>query len=152
MNAETLNVVIVEDNLTLCESLVATLEELAEVRVIATSGIEAGALAWLQEHPHDWQVLIVDLFLRSGSGLHLIEQLEPRRPDQKIVVFSNYVNATVRKRFAQLGADAVFDKSTELDALVDYCARQRFLQACGAASARARQAASPATERTGVAP
>jgi two-component system OmpR family response regulator len=150
MNAEPLRAVIVEDNLTLRESLVATLEALAEVRVIATSGMEAGALAWLRAHPHDWQVLIVDLFLRSGSGLHLIEQLGPRRPDQKVVVFSNYVNATVRKRCAQLGADAVFDKSTELDALVDYCARQRFLLASSAASARARQATWPSTEPAGA--
>ena len=73
----------------------------------------------LVEHPQAWQLLIVDLFLRSGSGLHLVEDLPPRGPHQKVVVFSNYVNATVRKRCAQLGVDAVFDKSTELDALVD---------------------------------
>jgi hypothetical protein len=30
----------------------------------------------------------------------------------------------VRKRCAQIGVDAVFDKSTEIDALVDYCAHQ----------------------------
>jgi hypothetical protein len=31
----------------------------------------------------------------------------------------------VRWRCAQLGADAVFDKSTEIDALVDYCVKER---------------------------
>jgi two-component system, OmpR family, response regulator len=31
----------------------------------------------------------------------------------------------VRWRCQQLGADAVFDKSTEIDALVDYCLKQR---------------------------
>ena len=41
-------------------------------------------------------------------------------------MFSNYINASVRKRCAQLGVDAVFDKSTEIDALVDYCAHQCF--------------------------
>jgi CheY-like chemotaxis protein len=80
-------------------------------------------------------VLVVDLFLRSGSGLHLMEHLPPRGPWQKVVVFSNYVNATVRKRCAQLGVDAVFDKSTEIDALVDYCARQCFLQSAAGPSA-----------------
>jgi len=48
------------------------------------------------------------------------------------VIFSNYVNASVRKRCAQLGVDAVFDKSTEIDSLVDYCARQCFLKASAA--------------------
>jgi DNA-binding NarL/FixJ family response regulator len=59
----------------------------------------------------------------------LLPRLGRRSPKQKVVVFSNYVNATVRKRCAQLGVDAVFDKSTEIDALVDYCARQCALQA-----------------------
>ena len=50
--------------------------------------------------------------------------MQRARTEQKLIVFSNYVNASVRKRCAQLGVDAVFDKSTEIDALVDYCAHQ----------------------------
>jgi DNA-binding NarL/FixJ family response regulator len=57
----------------------------------------------------------------------LAQCIERQRSSQKIVVFSNYINASVRKRCAQLGVDAVFDKSTEIDALVDYCAHQCFL-------------------------
>jgi two-component system OmpR family response regulator len=41
------------------------------------------------------------------------------------VVLSNHSSPDVRWRCRQLGADAVFDKSTELEALVDYCAQQR---------------------------
>ena len=37
-----------------------------------------------------------------------------------MVVLSNYATPDMRKRCAQLGADAVFDKSNEIDALVDY--------------------------------
>ena len=130
-----LHAYIVEDNPLLCESLVGTLEELTCVCVLGTTGAEGRALEWLRQHPQDWQLLVVDLFLRSGSGLHLVQQLPPRGPWQKVLVFSNYVNATVRKRCAQLGVDAVFDKSTEIDALVDYCARQCFLQAAAGPAA-----------------
>jgi DNA-binding NarL/FixJ family response regulator len=70
--------------------------------------------------------VIVDLFLKQGSGIHLAQCIKRRRTSQKIVVFSNYINASVRKRCAQIGVDAVFDKSTEIDALVDYCAHQCF--------------------------
>ena len=69
----------------------------------------------------DWDMLIVDLFLQGGSGMRLVQRVQRVRPEQKIIVFSNYVNAGVRKRCAQLAVDAVFDKSTEIDALVDYC-------------------------------
>ena len=124
-----LHAFVVEDNPTICENLVGTLEELTCVRVVGTGATEAATNEWLAGHPGAWDLLIVDLFLRGGSGMHLVQQLPPRTACQKVVIFSNYVNASVRKRCAQIGVDAVFDKSTEIDALVDYCARQCFLQA-----------------------
>lgn len=113
---------VVEDNPTIRENLVGTLEELTCVRVAGTSATEDEAFAWLQRNGERWDLLIVDLFLEQGSGMHLAQRISQRRPGQKVVVFSNYINANVRKRCAQLGVDAVFDKSTEIDALVDYCA------------------------------
>jgi DNA-binding NarL/FixJ family response regulator len=117
---------VVEDNPTIRENLVGTLEELTCVKVAGTSATEEEALAWIEGNMERWDLLIVDLFLKQGSGLHLAQRISRRRPSQKVVVFSNYINASVRKRCAQLGVDAVFDKSTEIDALVDYCAHQCF--------------------------
>ncbi|AMO22446.1 hypothetical protein GCM10027034_28030 [Ramlibacter solisilvae] len=118
---------VIEDNATIRENLIGTLEELTCLRVAGTSATEVEALAWLQKNPDHWDLVIVDLFLKQGSGIHLAQHIQRARPGQKIVVFSNYVNASVRKRCAQLGVDAVFDKSTEIDALVDYCSHQCFL-------------------------
>lgn len=112
---------VVEDNTDIHENLARALEELTCVKVVGGAAGEDGALDWLARNGPDWDVLIVDLFLRGGSGMRLVQHVHRARPDQKIVVFSNYVNAGVRKRCAQLGVDAVFDKSTEIDALVDYC-------------------------------
>ena len=118
---------VIEDNATIRENLIGTLEELTCVRVAGTSSTEADALSWLDKNLDGWDLVIVDLFLKQGSGIHLAQCVKRRRPNQKIVVFSNYINASVRKRCAQLGVDAVFDKSTEIDSLVDYCAHQCFL-------------------------
>jgi two-component system OmpR family response regulator len=117
---------VIEDNPTIRENLVGTLEELTSVHVAGTSATEDEALAWLQGHSDLWDLVIVDLFLKQGSGIHLAERIRRSRETQKIVVFSNYINPSVRKRCAQIGVDAVFDKSTEIDALVDYCAHQCF--------------------------
>ena len=117
---------VVEDNPTIRENLVGTLEELTCVKVAGTSATEDEALAWLDQNLERWDVLIVDLFLKQGSGMHLAQRIARRRPGQKLVVFSNYINANVRKRCAQLGVDAVFDKSTEIDSLVDYCSHLCF--------------------------
>jgi two-component system OmpR family response regulator len=117
---------VVEDNPTIRENLIGTLEELTCVKVTGTSASEDDALSWLDQNTGAWDLLIVDLFLQQGSGMHLAQCIAGRQPHQKVVVFSNYINANVRKRCAQLGVDAVFDKSTEIDSLVDYCAHQCF--------------------------
>jgi len=115
---------VVEDNPDIRENLVGTLQELTCVDVRGCAATEEEALNWLENRTHRWDIAIVDLFLKAGSGMHLVQRLQRHHAQQKIVVFSNYVNASVRKRCAQLGVDAVFDKSTEIDALVDYCAHQ----------------------------
>lgn len=117
---------VVEDNPNIRENLIGALEELTCVRVVGTSATEDDSLQWLQTNPAEWDVVIVDLFLKQGSGMHLVQRVKKVRALQKVVIFSNYVNANVRKRCAQLGVDAVFDKSTEIDALVDYCAHACF--------------------------
>lgn len=114
---------VVEDNATIRENLVGALEELTCVRVAGTAAGEDEAHGWLHERGAAWDLVIIDLFLKSGSGMRLAQRIARRQPGQKVIVFSNYVNASVRKRCAQLGVDAVFDKSTEIDALLDYCAR-----------------------------
>ena len=115
---------VVEDNPTIRENLIGALEELTCVRVVGNSATEDEGTEWLNQNIQDWDMVIVDLFLQRGSGIRLVQRITRKRSSQKIVVFSNYVNASVRKRCAQLGVDAVFDKSTEIDFLVDYCARQ----------------------------
>jgi DNA-binding NarL/FixJ family response regulator len=112
---------IVEDNATIRENLVDTLEELASVQTLGWSDTERDAQAWIGAHGREWDLLIVDLFLKQGSGLGVIEACQDRGRGQRVVVLSNYATSDMRKRCAQLGADAVFDKSNEIDALVDYC-------------------------------
>ncbi|WP_332813459.1 response regulator [Ramlibacter sp.] len=116
---------IVEDSPTIRENLVETLQELAEVQPVGLADSENEGKRWLSQHPEGWDVAVVDLFLRQGNGLRVVEALQQRRHGQKVIVLSNHATADMRRRCAQLGADAVFDKSTEIDALLDYCVRAR---------------------------
>jgi DNA-binding NarL/FixJ family response regulator len=115
---------IVEDSSTIRDNLIETLKELAQVEPMGTAETEHEAKRRLARND-DWDLAIVDLFLREGSGLNVVEACRTRRPGQKIVVLSNHASRDVRWRCSQLGADAVFDKSTEIDALVDYCVKHR---------------------------
>lgn len=111
---------IVEDSPTIRDNLIETLQELTDVQPVGTAETEHEGKRWLAQNDDRWDVAIVDLFLREGSGLNVLEAAQQRRPDQKVVVLSNHATRDVRWRCRQLGADAVFDKSTEIDDLVDY--------------------------------
>ena len=115
---------IVEDNATIRENLIGTLEELACIKALGWAESENEARGWLAGHRGNWDLAIVDLFLKQGSGLGVLEACQSRQDAQRVVVLSNYATQDMRKRCAQLGADAVFDKSNEIDALVDYCMQQ----------------------------
>ena len=115
---------IVEDNPTIRENLIAALEELANIEPVGTSDSENEGKAWLTDNPGQWDLAIVDLFLKQGSGLGVLAACRDRSPWQKVVVLSNYATADIRQRCAQLGVDAVFDKSNEIDALIDFCVSQ----------------------------
>ena len=112
---------IVEDNATIRENLIGTLEELASVEAVGFSETENQSAEWLQAHPGEWDLVIVDLFLKQGSGLGVIEACRSRAPHQRVVVLTNYATPDIRRRCEELGVDAVFDKSTDIDALIDFC-------------------------------
>ena len=119
--AAPLNTYIVEDSPVIRESLIATLEELVPVRVVGTAEDEATALRSLTTPGQAVDLVIVDLFLKSGSGLGVLQATQALLPRYRRVVLSNFATVDMRRKCQALGADQVFDKSTEIDALVLYC-------------------------------
>lgn len=115
---------LVEDNPTIRENLIATLEELADIDAVGVSDTEDEAKLWLQNNPRSWDLSILDLFLKQGSGLGVLAACRDRQPTQKVVVLTNYATTDIRQRCTQLGVDAVFDKSNEIDGLVEFCQQQ----------------------------
>lgn len=115
---------IVEDNPTIRENLIGTLEELAGIIAVGCAETENDGKTWLNENREKWDLAIVDLFLKQGNGLGVLAACRDRLLTQKVVVLSNYATTDIRQRCAQLGVDAVFDKSNEIDALVNYCLEQ----------------------------
>lgn len=113
---------IVEDNPLIRRNLVETMKEMLDVKILGFAETEDDASCWLSDHRRDWQLLVVDLFLQQGSGLGVLKQCIIRSTQQRVVVLSNYATEEIRSRCMAWGADAVFDKSTELDQFLAFCA------------------------------
>lgn len=113
---------VVEDNLSIRESLTEALFELTGIVTAGVAGSEKAAVAWLKDSANAWDVAIVDLILEpGGSGFGVLHALRNRQPGQKILVLTGTANLDVRRQCEALGSDGVFDKSMETDALMDYC-------------------------------
>jgi DNA-binding NarL/FixJ family response regulator len=114
---------IVEDSPVIRENLVAALEELAPVKVVGVAEDEATAVGWLAGDHSDCDVAIIDIFLKGGSGLGVLRTISQVPGAPKLVVLSNYATSDMRRKCTELGAARVFDKSNEIDALIQYCVR-----------------------------
>ncbi len=114
---------IVEDSPVIRENLVAALEELAPVEVVGTADDEPTAVSWLAQRVTGIDLVIVDIFLKSGSGLGVLRAAAESRGRTKLIVLSNYATPDMRRKCIDLGASRVFDKSNEIDALILYCSR-----------------------------
>lgn len=116
-----LNVFIVEDSETIRHNLAATLEEMAPVKVVGFADDADGAIEQLRQDQVPCDLVIVDLLLRNGSGVDVLKALERRAPTPRRVIFTNYATRLVREHCLALGADRVFDKSGEVEHLLEYC-------------------------------
>lgn len=113
---------LVEDSPIIRENLIAALEELAPVEVVGTAEDERSAVDRLVSLTPSCDLVVIDIFLKGGSGLGVLRAAAALgRPAMKLVVLSNYATADMRRRCESLGATRVFDKSNEIDALIDYC-------------------------------
>jgi DNA-binding NarL/FixJ family response regulator len=127
------NTFIVEDSPLILDRLVSTLEDLSPVKVVGSAPDEAAATAWLAEPAHRAELIIIDIFLQSGSGLGVLRAAGKMALPGKRVVLTNYATTDMREACRNLGADRVFDKSNELEQLLDYCdALQQDLATAGA--------------------
>jgi DNA-binding NarL/FixJ family response regulator len=119
----TLSAYIVEDSPVIRENLIATLEEILPVQVVGSAEDEATAVNWLSDDANPCDLVIIDIFLKSGSGLGVLQATRGVRQRCKLVVLSNFATPDMRKKCLQIGADKVFDKSNEIDSLISYCDR-----------------------------
>lgn len=114
---------VVEDQAPVRESLVEALSELGGIEPAGHCNNEKAAVAWLRDPANRWDIAIVDLVLEpgGGSGFGVLHALRDRPVTKKMVVLTGTASPEMRRRCEALGADGVFDKAMETEALLDYC-------------------------------
>lgn len=81
--------------------------------IIAEADAEADARLRIDQLSPD--LVVLDLRLRAGSGLSVLEYVKARQPDIIVIVLTNYGDAEYRAKCLNLGADYFLDKSRDID-------------------------------------
>ena len=112
-----LRVFVVEDCPNVLDSLLVFLHIPGQVEIIGLADTEEEAVVAILAGSID--AVIVDLNLREGSGLAVIEKVRRAQltPQPRIIVFTNHAAPEIKQRALQIGADYFLDKSAEQDSL-----------------------------------
>lgn len=114
---------VVEDQAPIRDSLIEALAEIGGIAAAGWAVDEKSAVAWLRDPANQWDIAIVDLVLEpgGGSGFGVLQALRDRPAMKRAVVLTGSASPEVRRRCEALGADGVFDKAMETEAMLDYC-------------------------------
>lgn len=137
-----MNLFIVENSNYLRERLTQLVSRRRDVQVIGHAGTARDAVEHIQRLKPD--VVLLDIRLDQGNGLDVLKQLNVRGHSPVFIVLTNYAYPQYRERFMSSGADYFYDKSTELELMLQTLdtLRYRFQQkpaTSGRTEAAARQ-------------
>ena len=121
MSNNSIYAILVDSSLAIRDALPPALQTLANVKVYASAATAREGVNRIREHARAWGLVVLEVGLDCGGGFYLLRSCQGRARHQQVIVFTSYATRWMRAHCLSLGADAVFDKSTELDAFMGYC-------------------------------
>jgi DNA-binding NarL/FixJ family response regulator len=112
-----LRVGLIDDSERIRARLAEILGEIPNVQIAFAADSEGEAVRLIAAEK--WDVLIVDLQLRIGTGLGVLKAMRGVLDDGRhtVIVLTNYGFRQYRERALALGAQHFFDKARDLDAM-----------------------------------
>ena len=104
-----MNVIIVENSLSMHDSLQSMLSDMPEVKVVGHAVNESGAIKRVDTLLPD--AVILDLGLQSGSGIGVLEHIKKHHAMIRVIVLTHYTDEIYLDRCKCAGADYFFDRS-----------------------------------------
>ncbi|WP_435627262.1 response regulator [Candidatus Ferrigenium straubiae] len=107
-----MNVFIVEDAAIMLKNLRSILSDIPGVTVIGQAAGVAEAIERIGTLLPDF--VILDISLRNGTGISMLECIKKRHPGIKVVVLTGCTDEFYSDRCKRAGADYFFDKAFQL--------------------------------------
>lgn len=110
-----IKVMLAEDSDVVREVLRRLVTELAGFCLTGEFCCASSAIAGVRRDPPN--VLLLDIELREGKGMDVLNMAAAEYPTTRVIVVSNYVDTIYRTHYTNAGAYGFYDKSRELGAL-----------------------------------
>lgn len=131
-----MKVLLVDDSMAIQQSFGALLTTAPGIEIVGYAGDVATALASIGSRRPD--LIVLDAKLRGHDrGIDVLHYVRQHYPNIKVVVFSQFGWASMRKKHIDAGALAYFDKGTEFQQARDCIADLAMAQSLAARSAKA---------------
>lgn len=104
-----MNVFIVEDSDVVREHMQSMLSAIPGVDVVGYATDELGAIERINKLLPD--VVTLDISLKPGSGISVLENIKKLHPEIKVIVLTNYTDEYSANSCKRAGADCFFDKT-----------------------------------------
>ncbi len=110
-------VLIVDDTKQVRERLISLLSEYPEIKVVGQAGNAVEALEALDRQAPD--TVILDIRLPGKNGIELLKEIKSAHNEVRVIMLTNYDFEHYRQQSLQLGADYFFNKTLELEKVVE---------------------------------
>ena len=107
------SVYIVDDSDSVRQRLIAMLASMGNVAVVGEARTAAEAIDGIAATIPD--VVLLDLNLRAGSGIDVLNAVRRNRPGLHVVVLTNHSEPQYRRACMKAGARHFLDKTTQFD-------------------------------------
>ncbi|MDP1677013.1 MAG: response regulator transcription factor [Bacteroidota bacterium] len=112
-----ITIFIVDDSEIVRDRITSMLSEVPAVNIVGYADNPLSAMEGIIKSNPD--VVILDIFLIGGSGIHVLKNIRGKKITAKVIVLTNYAQEEYRKKCFEEGADYFFDKSIEFDRVVN---------------------------------
>lgn len=108
MNGSALRVFVADDHALFREGVKALLAEESDLAVAGEAGTAKETLHRIRSEP--WDILLLDISLPDGSGIDLLRQIRPHKPDLPILILSMHPEEQYAVNLLRAGANGYITK------------------------------------------
>lgn len=114
---KSLNILVVDDSEIIRDRIVEVINRLSEnIKIIHADNFREALKQFISLPP---EIIILDIQLKDGDGMDLLNIIKSRNPNTHVIILTNYPFPIFKKYCTKYGAEYFLDKSNDFEKLQD---------------------------------